>query len=598
VLHEPHLIATLAVGLSLAFVGGLVARRLRLPTIVGYLLAGVLIGPFTPGFVADQEVATELAEIGVILLMFGVGIHFSIADLLAVRRIAVPGAIGQIAVATALGVLLGFGLGWGLAGGLVLGLAVSVASTVVLLRALIERGALDSPPGRVAIGWLIVEDLFTVLVLVLLPTLAPLIGGNVTEDPGSMGPLVDLGAAIVKLALFGLLMIVVGMRFVPWLLGVVARERSRELFTLAVLAAAIGIAYLSFAVFGVSVALGAFLAGVVVSESDMSHQAAADALPLRDAFAVLFFVSVGMLVDPAYLIANPLPILAVVAIVVVAKSIAALAIVAVAGYAVPVGLTVAAGLAQIGEFSFIVATLGLSLGLLPPEGLQLVVAGALVSITLNPFVFRLIDPLADRVARSPRWRRLLDRRRQDVPSAGTAAGAEPLRGHAIICGYGRVGRLIAAGLGRRGFKFVVITDDRREVDRLRTEGVTALYGDAANAELLVHAGLPAARVLVVAMSDAHAARIITERARRINPNVALVVRTHSADESQRLRRAGPLVQAVHSELELAVQMTRYALRRFGVSMTEAELIAQGLRERGGQPERQADRDGGRRSGDT
>ena len=588
-IHEPVLIATIAIGLSLAFVGGLVARRLGLPTIVGYLLAGVLVGPFTPGFVADPDVATELAEIGVILLMFGVGIHFSIGDLLAVRRIAVPGAIGQIAVATTLGIGLGIVLGWGFAGGLVLGLAISVASTVVLLRALTERGAIESAPGRVAVGWLIVEDLFTVLVLVLLPTVAPFLGGVSTADPGSFGPLVDIAAAGIKVALFTALMVVVGVRVVPWLLGVVARQRSRELFTLAVLAVALGIAYLSFAVFGVSFALGAFLAGVVVSGSDVSHQAAADALPLQDAFAVLFFVSVGMLVDPAYVLANPLPILAVLAIVVVAKSVAAFVIVALAGYAVRVGLTVAAGLAQIGEFSFIVATLGLTLGIFPADGYQIVVASAVVSITLNPFVFRIVDPVAARIARSPRWSRLLDRRRQDVPEVAGTAGGAPLRGHAVICGYGRVGGLIASALTRRGFAYIVITDDRREVDRLRQAGVRALYGDAANPDLLIHAGLRVARVLVVAMRDAHSASIITDRARDINPNIGLVVRTHSANEAQRLHGVGPRIQTVYSELELAVQMTRYTLRRFGVSMSEAELIAQGLRVRGGRaqpPDRQ------------
>ncbi len=395
--HEPTLIATIAIGLSLAFVGGLIARRLRLPTIVGYLLAGVLIGPFTPGIVADQAIASELAEVGVILLMFGVGIHFSFADLLSVRRIAIPGALGWIGVATLLGALVGVALGWGPAGGVVLGLAISVGSTVVLLRTLGERSELDSPQGKVAVGWLIVEDLFTVVVLVLLPTLAPLAGGLVIPDSETaaspLGPLGELLLALGKIVLFALLMGVVGMRVVPALLAVVARERSRELFTLAVLAVALGIAYLAFAVFGVSFALGAFLAGVVVSESDMSHQAAADALPLQDAFAVLFFVSIGMLVDPAFLLANPLAILAVAAIVIVAKPLAVFALVSLAGYPSRVALTVAAGLAQIGEFSFILATLGISVGLLPADGLQLVVAGSILSITLNPLLFRALEPI-------------------------------------------------------------------------------------------------------------------------------------------------------------------------------------------------------------
>jgi CPA2 family monovalent cation:H+ antiporter-2 len=396
--HEPVLISTIAIGLSAAFIGGLMARRLRLPTIVGYLVAGVAIGPFTPGLVADTDVAAELAEIGVILLMFGVGIHFSIRDLLAVRGIAVPGAVGQILVATLLGVGLGVALGWGVGGGLVLGLAVSVASTVVLLRALEDRGALQSPEGRAAIGWLIVEDLFTVVMLVFLPTVAHLLGG--TGDPGATAnPLVEVAIAVGKVAIFAALMIVAGARLVPKLLELVAHDGSRELFTLAVLAIAVGIAFIAAAVFDVSFALGAFLAGVVVGESDVSHQAAEDALPLRDAFAVLFFVSVGMLLDPAYLVEQPLAIVAVVVLVVVAKSVAAFAIVAVLRQPVLTGLTVAAGLAQIGEFSFILATMGLSLELLPSEGVQLIVAGALFSITLNPFVFRAIEPVAEWLGR-------------------------------------------------------------------------------------------------------------------------------------------------------------------------------------------------------
>ncbi|MDQ3553339.1 MAG: cation:proton antiporter, partial [Chloroflexota bacterium] len=386
--HEPVLISTIAIGLTAAFIGGLLARRLRLPAIVGYLIAGMAIGPFTPGLVADEGIATELAEIGVILLMFGVGIHFSFRDLLAVRSIAVPGAIGQVAVATLLGVLLGVGLGWGLGGGIVLGLAVSVASTVVLLRALMERNELDTAQGRIAVGWLIVEDIFTVVMLVLLPTIAPLMGGSSGgAAPGEFGALGEVLLAVAKAGVFALLMGIFGIRVVPWLLGVVAREGSRELFTLAVLALALGIAFASSAIFGVSFALGAFLAGAVVSESDMSHQAAADALPLRDAFAVLFFVSVGMLLDPAFLLAQPLAILAVLALIVVAKAVSAFGIVAAFGYPLRTGLTVSAGLAQIGEFSFILASLGLALGLLPMEGFQLIVAGALLSITINPLLF-------------------------------------------------------------------------------------------------------------------------------------------------------------------------------------------------------------------
>jgi CPA2 family monovalent cation:H+ antiporter-2 len=580
--HEPVLITTIALGLSAAFVAGLVARRLRLPEIVGYIVAGIVLGPFTPGVIADTAVATELAEIGIILLMFGVGIHFSIRDLLAVRAIAIPGAIGQIAVATLLGIGLGAALGWDLGGGLVLGLAVSVASTVVLLRALMDRGELDSAQGRIAIGWLIVEDLFTVVVLVLLPTLAPLLGGTAADVAGNqllgldLGPLGGLVLALAKAAAFAVLMIVAGARFVPWLLTVVARESSRELFTLAVLAIAVGIAWLASAAFGVSFALGAFLAGVVVSESDMSHQAAADALPLRDAFAVLFFVSVGMLLDPAYLVANPLPILAVVLLIVVGKSLAAFAIVAAFGYPVRVGLTVSAGLAQIGEFSFILGTMGLSLALLPPDGFQLIVAGALLSIAVNPFLFRAVDP-AERRLRGARLIVALDRRRAGDRVRLDDDARDTLRQHAIVCGYGRVGRLLGPALERRGFRYVVITQERDEVDRLRDRGIAAVYGDPTSAEVLELAHLDRARLVIVATSDAHAARLIVERARAARPDVDLLVRTHSDQEAAHLRAVDRRIQVVHGERELAVQMARYALRRFGVSGTEAEAIAQGLR---------------------
>ncbi|CAN5681884.1 YbaL family putative K(+) efflux transporter [soil metagenome] len=577
--HEPVLISTIAIGLTAAFVGGLVARRLGLPAIVGYLIAGMAIGPFTPGLVADEEIATELAEIGVILLMFGVGIHFSFRDLLAVRSIAVPGAIGQVAVATLLGVLLGVALGWGLGGGIVLGLAVSVASTVVLLRALMERNELDTTQGRIAVGWLIVEDIFTVIVLILLPTVAPLLGGDAAAGtPGQFGPLGEVVLALAKAGIFALLMGIFGIRVVPWLLGVVAREGSRELFTLAVLALALGIAFASSAIFGVSFALGAFLAGAVVSESDMSHQAAADALPLRDAFAVLFFVSVGMLLDPSFLLAQPLAIVAMVGLIVGVKWLTKFVIVAAFGYPLRTGLTVAAGLAQIGEFSFILASLGLSLGLLPMEGFQLLVAGALLSITINPLLFGAIAPVEALLRRRPALARLLERRAGTLASLERDTGDE-LRGHAILCGYGRVGRMISSALERRGFRYVVVTLDRREVESLREGGVPALYGDASNPELLEQAGIHEARTVIVAISDPHATRLVVERARAANERISLVVRTHSDAEVSHLQTVSGNIQAVHGGRELAVQMTRYALRRFGVSAAEAEAIAQGLRRR-------------------
>jgi CPA2 family monovalent cation:H+ antiporter-2 len=580
--HQPLLISTIAVGLTAAFAGGLVARKARIPPIVGYLLAGVVVGPFTPGFIADTDVAAELAEIGVILLMFGVGIHFSIRDLLAVRGIALPGAIGQITVATAFGIGLGLALGWGIGGAVVLGLALSVASTVVLLRALMDRHELDSVQGRIAVGWLIVEDLFTVAVLVLLPAIAPLLGGT-TGTAGSLDPFAELAIALAKAVVFAVLMIVVGARFVPWLLVLVAREGSRELFTLGVLAIALGIAFASSAIFGVSLALGAFLAGALVGESDLSHQAAADALPLQDAFAVLFFVSVGMLVDPAFLLAHPIEIVGVVALIIVAKSLAAFAIVLGLGYPVRIALTVAAALAQIGEFSFILATLGLSLGLLPPEGYQLLVAGSLISITLNPVLFAGIAPLDARLRDHAGLRRLLEGRRRDLRALETPGQAHQLTGHAILAGYGRVGRIIAGTLERRGFRYVVITNDRREVEARRGAGGLALYGDASQPELLKEAGIERARMIIAAINEPHATRLIVDRARQLNPRIDVITRTHSEGEAARLRSAGPSIQPVFGERELAVQMLRYALRRFGVSSNEVELIAQSLRRQGGPP---------------
>ncbi len=575
--HEPVFITTLAIGLTAAFIGGFVARRIGLPAIVGYILAGVVIGPFTPGLIADAAIATELAELGVILLMFGVGIHFSFRDLLAVRSIAIPGAIVQTVVSVALGMWLGAALGWDPGGGLVLGLAVSIASTVVVLRALDDRGEQDTVQGHIAIGWLIVEDLLAIVVLVLLPTIAPLIGGA-GETTGA-NPVIEIAVALGKAAIFAILMVAAGARIVPWLMLAVAREGSRELFSLAVLAIALGLAYIASSVFGVSFALGAFLAGAVVGESDMSHQAAADALPFRDAFAVLFFVAAGMLIDPAFLIANPLPVLALVALIIVGKAVTKLVVIGVAGYPPRVALTVAAGLAQIGEFSFIIATLGRTLGLLPEDGFQLIVAGALVSIAVNPLLFAATGPLEQRLRDSPLVLALQRRRIGELATLEEAATTS-LVNHAVICGYGRVGRLIGPALARRGFRYVVITQQRDEVDRLRSEGVTAIYGDAANTEVLEMVAVAHARVVVVATPEPNETRLIVERVRALAPNIDLVVRTHSDVEAARLRSLAGKVQAVHGERELAVQMARYALRRFGLSAAEAEAIAQGLRGRG------------------
>jgi CPA2 family monovalent cation:H+ antiporter-2 len=566
------LIATLAIALVAAILGGLLAVRLRLPPIVGYLVAGIAVGPFTPGLVADRHLATDLAEIGVILLMFGVGIHFSFRDLFAVRAIAVPGAVVQIAAATGLTVAMSAAFGIEPRSGLVLGLAISVASTVVLLRALLERSLIDTLHGRVAVGWLIVEDLFTVLVLVALPLYARL-----TTDAAS-DPLALLGTIALTLAKVGalaVLMIVGGTRFVPWILGHVARTGSRELFTLGVLALALGIAFAASALFDVSVALGAFLAGAALSESDLSHHAASEALPLRDAFAVLFFVSVGMLLDPGVLLSAPLAVALLVLLVTVGKGAAAFGIVVLFGYPVRTALTVAVGLAQIGEFSFIVSALALSLGLLTDQVHSLVLAAAIITITLNPFLFRVIDPLERRLAPSGMLRRLGGRRAGELARPSPAVAE--VQKHAILCGYGQVGALVVTALSKRGFTSVVIDLDRRVVERLRAVGVEALYGDAGNTDLLEHAGLDRARVLIVTVPDPSATRRVVEYARRRRSDLEIIARTDSEAEWRRLR-GGPLDSAVLAERELAVAMASHALRRFGVSSTEILAITRGLRD--------------------
>ncbi len=563
--HETALIAILSGGLGLAFVFGFVAIRLSLPPLVGYLLAGVAVGPFTPGFVADAGLASQLAEIGVILLMFGVGLHFSPSDLMAVRGIAVPGAIFQIAAATALGAAVSHLWGWSWGTGLVFGLCLSVASTVVLLRALEDRGALDSGDGRIAVGWLIVEDLFMVLTLVLLPALAGVLGG-VAGGAATSGA--DLAAAIgltlAKVVAFLVFMFVVGRRAVPWLLERVARTGSRELFTLAVLATALGVAVGAAALFGVSIALGAFFAGVVISESDLSHKAAADALPLQDAFAVLFFVAVGMLFDPTILVRQPLQVLAVVLIVMIGKSLAAFLIVRAFGHPLHTSLTISASLAQIGEFSFILAALGVSLGLLPQSGSSLIVAGALLSITLNPLIFKAIAPFDRWVRARPRLARLLEPLPGRVPEEPPSLHAERMRNHAVLIGHGRVGGRVADALAERKIPYLVIEQDRNAALALRERGLRVIYGDAARPGVLEHAGLREARLLVVTTPEPFQARAIIDLARRIHPSIDIAVRTHSNAERAYLeeRKVGKVVMGEH---ELADAIARYALQRFGAA---------------------------------
>jgi CPA2 family monovalent cation:H+ antiporter-2 len=578
--HHTELIATIVMSLVMAFAGGLLASRLRLPPLVGYLLAGVAVGPFTPGFVGDQELAAQLAEIGVILLMFGVGLHFSIPDLLAVRGIAIPGALGQIAVATALGILVAFLWGWSFGAGLVFGLCLSVASTVVLLRALEERNALDSGPGRIAVGWLIVEDLAMVLALVLLPALAGALGGDTRGLAGQIagGGLVGtLVLTLGKVALFLALVLVVGRRLVPWLLAQVARTGSRELFTLAVLATALGIAYGSAELFGVSFALGAFFAGVVLAESDFSHQAAADSLPLQDAFAVLFFVSVGMLFDPSILIREPLAVLTVLLVVLVAKSLAAALIVLAFGHSLATALTVSASLAQIGEFSFILAGLGMALNLLPEEGLDLILAGALLSITLNPLAFAALDRLGAWLRGRPDLVARLER--QGAADLPLATGVPGPGGHAVIVGFGRIGSVVGKGLLGQGRPVVAIEQDRRRVEELRGRGLDVVYGDALTPGVLEAAGTDRAKLLVVVTPDGHRTRRIVELARALNPGILTAVRADTEREVAELAQQG-VDMAIMGERELAFGLLAFALRGLGTPRDQVDGIVQGLRAAG------------------
>ena len=559
--HDTALIVTIAGGIGLAFVLGMLAQRLRLPPLVGYLLAGIVAGPYTPGFVADVALAQQLAEIGVILLMFGVGVHFSLDDLRKVRRIAVPGAVVQIVVATALGGVVAHVWGWSWTTGIVFGVCLSVASTVVLLRALEDRGVLDSVDGRIAIGWLIVEDLATVLVLVLLPALAVSLGGHTTVSV-SGGVFTTLALTLAKVAVFVALMVIVGRRVVPWLLERVARTGSRELFTLAVLAVAIGVAVGAARLFGVSFALGAFVAGMVVNGTDLSHEAAADSLPLQDAFAVLFFVAVGMLFDPAILVRHPLQVLAVVAIVMIGKSLAAFFIVLAFRRPLHTALTISASLAQIGEFSFILASLAVALGLMPAEAQDLIVAGALLSISLNAAAFVAVDPLRRWITARPRLLGMLERPSGMRPEPPAHVHAARLRDHAVIVGYGRVGSAIGTALAGAGVPYLVLEQDRQTVTSLRERGIPAFFGDASRPGMLAQVNMAEARLLVVTAPEPFTARAIIIEARKANPAVDTVVRTHTDEERQYLE--GMLVgQAVMGERELARAMADYALQSCG-----------------------------------
>lgn len=560
--HSVTLITTIVASLGLALAVGFIAVRLKLPALVGYLVAGVLIGPATPGFVADVGLSSQLAEIGVMLLMFGVGLHFSLDDLLAVRRIALPGAIAQIGVATALGAGVATFWGWSLAAGLIFGLALSVASTVVLLRALEQQGILPSVNGRIAVGWLVVEDLAMVLVLVLLPPLSGWLGSGDSAARSTGGDLlIALMLTLGKISLFIALMLVVGRRFFPWLLWQVAGTGSRELFTLCVIAAAVGIAYSSATLFGVSFALGAFFAGMVMRESPLSHRAAQESLPFRDAFSVLFFVSVGMLFDPMILLQQPLQVFMVVAIIVVGKSLVAFLLVLAFRYPFNTALTVSASLAQIGEFSFILAGLGVSLGLLPGAGQSLVLAGALISISLNPLVFRAVEPVQVWIRSRSKLARAMERSGDPLAELPMTVESHHVTGHVVLVGYGRVGRRIGEVLTKRGLPLVVAEQNRDLVEHLRERGIHAVAGDASDPAVLIQAHIARANLLVIAAPDTFRARRMVEIARMLNPDIEILVRTHSEEEAALLRseNAGTVFLG---EYELALNMTRHVLGRF------------------------------------
>ncbi|HAV37068.1 MAG TPA: Kef family K(+) transporter [Massilia sp.] len=554
--HELSLITTIAAALGFGLIFGMIAIRLKLPALVGYLAAGVLIGPATPGFVADVSLASQLAEIGVMLLMFGVGLHFSLKDLLDVRRIALPGAILQISVATAMGIGMTHLWGWSLGAGLVFGLALSVASTVVLLRALESRGVLDSMNGRIAVGWLVVEDLVTVLVLVLLPALAGPLGGKGAGGDDSLW--MALGKTLLQVGAFVAFMLLVGRKIFPWFLWRVAKTNSRELFTLSVIAAAVGIAYGSSHLFGVSFALGAFFAGMVLRESELSHRAAEESLPLRDAFSVLFFVSVGMLFDPMVLVEDPLHVLAVVAVIIFGKSIAAMALVLALRYPLNTAITVSASLAQIGEFSFILAALGISLELMPPEGQSLILAGAIISIAVNPLLFAAIEPLQRWLRKNSELVRKLESSPDPLAELPMSVPHERLTGQVVLVGYGRVGRRIADALTAQGIHYVVAEQNREIVDALRKRDQPAVVGDASEPAVLIQAHIARAAVLVIATPDTFHVRAMIEIAKALNPEIRCVVRTHNEQEAELLREdtGGKVFLGEH---ELAGSMTRYVL---------------------------------------
>ncbi|MFU9047550.1 cation:proton antiporter [Acinetobacter tibetensis] len=567
--HNVDLIILLAFGFGLALIFGYLAARLRLPPLIGYLVAGIILSPNTPGIVADIQLANQLAELGVMFLMFGVGMHFSLNDLLQVRRIALPGAILQIAVATLLGIGVSMLWGWSFGSALVFGLSLSCASTVVLLKALGDQGLLNSVNGKIAVGWLLVEDLVMVLVLVLLPATAVLLGGeSMTAHGGNDNIWLTLGLTLLKVAGFIAFMLIVGKRLVPMIMQVVARLGSRELFTLTVVAAAVSIAFGAYKVFGVSMALGAFFAGMVVKESDFSHRAEEETLPLREIFSILFFVSVGMLFDPRILWEQPEHVLAVVAIIMIGKTIAAMALVLFFRYPINTALTVGASLAQIGEFSFILATLGLSLKLLSLEGQNLILAGALISITLNSFIFSAIEPLQNWIRERSSLARLLERSGDPLAMLPDEVSQDYLRDQVVIVGHGEVGRRITKTLMAEDIKVVIAEENREIVENLREKGIAAVSGIATEPGVLIQAHIQHARLLVLSPMDIIDIHKIVDIAKTLNPQIQVLICAESKQEADVIRREN-IGDVYFAKEEMAKNMSNHILNQIEIAHHQA-----------------------------
>ncbi len=591
--HDLPLLTTIAAAFAVAWVLGLITQKLKLSPIVGYLLAGVVIGPYTPGYTGDVTLASQLAEVGVILLMFGVGLHFHLKDLLAVKDVAIPGALGQSLLATLASAIIFSLLGFNLPAGITLGIAMAVASTVVLLRVLLDQGMLNTSHGHVAVGWLIVEDILTVILLVLIPLFAftpppdpasTSTALSTTAAPtSSLHPALAVLLALGKLALMVLVVFVIGSRVIPKVLNAIAKLRSSELFTLTVLVLSVAIAVGSAALFGTSVALGAFLAGMVVAQSKLSHQAAADALPMRHAFAVIFFVSIGMLLNPRFLIEQPLLLVAALAVVLIVKPLAALAIVAICGYPVRTALTVALGLAQIGEFSFIVGQAALQHNLMPESAMQILVAAAIVSITINPLLFRSIDRFENALRKLPKLYNLLSARharRAATFNATTheklAASADSTKPYAIIAGYGPVGRLVDAMLRDANFETLVIDMNVDTVQSLTSANRLALFGDATQHAILEEANLRKASHLIITHPSVEGLASLVVTAREINPTIEVIVRARYLAEGEALRDAGA-TYVVFEEGETGLALARYAMQRRNIDAQTADKLLAAVR---------------------